>query len=210
MRLIPARNKKGHFNIYKEDEFLGRVPQKLVPAESFLCLDNFCSDEFESVVKKWVFNNAQNRLLNYLAKAERTIFDCKNYLRRWGIPEAVMMTAINEAKNKKWVCDERYAEMYVQDCLLTGKSPTEAKYALLQKEIFPEIVNDVIDKVFSKETKNDLLDNLIEKLLPRYAELKPEKQFEKIATTLYRKGFEYGEYESRLREKIKSIAFGDG
>jgi len=202
LKLTPSRNKKNFYRIYIEDEFLGAIPQKLIPPDYFLQTETEISDEFICYVKDWVRDNASAILLGYLSKMERTVNDCKVYLRKWDVPESVIALAIEEAKSKKWVSDERYADLYTEDAILFERSPLDTKHKLLQKKIAPEIVNRIISKSFNNETKEEIIGNLIEKMLPRYAGLNPDKQFEKIATALYRKGFEYNDYEELLHSKI--------
>ena len=213
LKLIPSRNKKNYYKIYLEDEFLGSLPQKLIPAEYFLQASSTIADDawqpsvsndFIKFVKEWVHNNALSLLLDYLAKMERTTNDCKIYLRRWDVPEEVISSAIEQAKQKKWVSNERYAELYVEEAALAGRSPLDAKHKLLRKKVSSDVIDKVINNAYDRETKETIIKELIEKLMSRYAELHPSKQFEKIATALYRKGFEYGDYEELLRGRIKT------
>jgi len=205
LKLIPSRNKKNYYKVYIEDEFLGSLPQKLIPPDYFLQTETEASSEFINFTREWVYNNAQSTLLDYLAKMERTVNDCKNYLKKWDVPESIIASAVEQAKQKKWVSDERYAELYIEEAVLTERSPLDAKHKLLQKKVPSEIIDKAINKAFDKETKESIVENLIEKLLSRYADLKPNVQFEKIATALYRKGFEYSDYERLLYSKIKNV-----
>ena len=212
LTLKPSRNKKNQYKIYLDDEFLGCMPQKLIPAEYFLychCEEfttkqsSSTDDSFVSYIREHVLQHAQKALLDYLAKAERTTHDCKIYLKRQDIPDNVISVVINEAKSKKWLSDERYAELYTEDAIMMQRSPLDIKHKLLQKRIAPNIIDKALQNHFDKDKKDEIIEGLIDKLLPRYVALKPEKRFEKIATALYNKGFEYGDYEALLHKKTR-------
>jgi SOS response regulatory protein OraA/RecX len=202
MKLVSSR-KKNLYKIYHNDEFLGCVPQKLIPAEYFLQTDIPVPDDFIQGIKDWVYKNACEKLLDYLAKMERTVYDCKIYLKKLGIPDSVIAPVVKEAEDKKWVSDKRYAELYTEDAISMGRSPLDIKHKLKQKRISPAIINKAVDKLFNQETQDELIEGLIDKMLANTASLSPRKQFEKIATALYRKGFQYQDYEGILSKKIR-------
>ena len=229
LTLKPSRNKKNQYKIYLDDEFLGCLPQKLIPAEYFLTpsplgegrgevvvarhallsdaietkQSSSDNDTFISFIREHVLKQAQKAILDYLAKAERTSHDCKIYLKRQDIPDNVISFVIDEAKSKQWLSDERYAELYTEDAIMMQRSPLNTKHKLLQKRIPANIIDKAIKKHYDKEKKDEIIEELIDKLLAKHAGLKPDKQFEKIATALYNKGFEYGDYEALLHKKTR-------
>jgi len=108
LTLTASRNKKNYYKIYIDDEFLGCLPQKLIPAEYFLQTtiplskgDRGEDAHFITFTKEHTLNYAQSTLLNYLAKAERTVYDCKIILRKHEIPDKVIETVIKDAISKK-------------------------------------------------------------------------------------------------------------
>lgn len=202
MKLIPSKNKKKFFKIFIEEEFIGSIPEKLLPPEYFILSDDECPEEFIKMVKRWVYDNGKNNLLDYLSKMERTVFDSKNYLRKWDVPENIINIIVQEAQDKKWLSDERFARFYTEEAIICGRSPLDVKFKLAQKKINQDIIHRVVDELFTSETKTELIENYIEKLIKRYTGLEKNKIFEKIATTLYRKGFQYNDYEMILQKKI--------
>ena len=205
MKLIPSKNKKKFFKIFIGEEFIGSIPEKLLPPEYFILSDDECPEEFVKMVREWVYENGKNNLLDYLSKMERTVFDSKNYLRKWDVPENIINVIVQEAQDKKWLSDERFARFYAEEAIICGRSPLDVKFKLTQKKINQDIINRVVDELFTSETKIELIENYIEKLIKRYTDLEKNKIFEKIATTLYRKGFQYSDYEIILQKKINEI-----
>jgi len=223
LTLIPSKTKKNFFKIFRDDEFLGAVPKKLIPADFFLSSfqehdithnnpspnnmergeikdNNPEITQFCNTIKEWVIKKANELLLNYLAKMEHTVFDCRNYMKKCGIPKATIDMVINDAIARKWLSDERYADLYAEESVFLKRSPLDVKFKLRQKKIDPIIVNRIINKHFDNDTKREIIIEHINKMMDIHTNLTPQKRFEKIATTLYRKGFQYSDYDDILRD----------
>ena len=206
LTLTPAKNKKKYYKVYADDEYLGQIPQMLIPDEYFL-QSELTEKEIKSfyvwkkVIGEWVSKKAIELLLDYLAKMEHTVYDCMMFLKKCSIPQPIIEATVSEAIKHKWVSDERYAELYTQDSILAGRSSREIKHKLQQKRVKPEIINKVIANLIKPETQREIITELIDKLIERYADQPPQKRFEKIATALYRKGFNYTDYEDILKAK---------
>jgi SOS response regulatory protein OraA/RecX len=226
MKIRLSKNKK-NVQLFLEEEFIGEIPIKLLPQEIYLNLNmttqneltqefhtNFNTlneeSEFCDFVENWVTDNAKRKLLDYLAKAEKTIYDCKIFLNRRNIPMKIVKTILNEFQQKKWISDERYTSIFIEDSIIFEKSPAEIKQKLFQKKINPSIINSYLNQVYTKDKKIDTINNLIDKKIKSFQfKDKPEKNnspqhnlFNKIATILYRKGFQYEDYCDILTDKI--------
>ena len=153
-------------------------------------------------IEQSIKETAQKKLIEYLAKSERTVFDCRNLLKKHDVPQDVVDALINEAVQNKWLSDERYARLFTEDSIYNAYSPADVKYRLSKKRIDPEIINITVEKIYDKDTLKKILNETINKLIKINREITPQKRFEKIATTLYRKGFEYSEYEHILKVKL--------
>ena len=207
LTLTPAKNKKNYYKLYADDEFLGCLHQKLIPAEYFLQNYSLLDPDvasFVAFVRSLILETASINLLDYLAKMERTIYDCQIYLKRKDFPEKAINTVIKDAIDKKWLSDERYTELYATEAILCGRSILDVKYKLQQKKIKPHIINTIVDKIFNPAVQTEIISELIDKLIEKYADVSPHKRYEKIATALYRKGFQYHEYEEILKQKMDS------
>ncbi|MCL2063888.1 MAG: RecX family transcriptional regulator [Candidatus Cloacimonetes bacterium] len=204
-----SKKKKNFYKLFYDDEYIGCVPKSLVPEEFFLNNDNSNDspktnedEDYINTLKEWVYTNALNKLLEYLAKMEKTVLDCRIFLKRHEIPESVIIRVIKEAEEKNWLSDVRYADLYTEEAVLCGRSPLEIKHKLLLKKIDKTIVENALKEHYTSETKDEVLLNLITSLIKKNHGLDKEILFEKIATALYRKGFKYNEYEDLLKKKI--------
>ena len=201
----PSRNKKNFYQIYFDDKLIGCVPKSLVPAEYFIENEIILSDEYIQSIQQWVEKDASNKLLEYLSKMERTVYDCKIYLKRHDVPDEIISKVIEEAVDKNWLSDKRYAEYYIEDSIRNNKSPLEIKYKLIQKKVNREIIDELLENVYDKDIQNNVLDSLIDNLISKYKKSNSGNLFNKIATALYRKGYHYHDYEDILRKKLKLV-----
>ena len=206
MKITHSTNKKGYYKIYIDDELIGSLPKKFIPAEYFVETEETQSLQFAEFIeftKNWTYKNATEKLLQLLAKMEKSVYECEMFLKKWDVPKNIIKKVIEEAKQRKWVCDKRYATLYAEEAKLCQKSPIETKYKLLQKKIPIDIIEQTIANIFAEENIHEIIKNHINKLLSRYADIPQNKKFEKIATALYRKGFEYSDYEEILKKSLQ-------
>ena len=206
LTIKPSKHKKLK-KLYVDDVFLGAIPESFLKSEFYLNPETEIPSEYLKTIKLYVTQTAKNKLLEYLAKAEKTVYDCKIYLKKNEIPNNIIDYVIKEAQDNKWLSDERYAFFYTEESILNGKSPLEIKHKLMLKRICPKIIDKAIKKFYSKDTQQDVIKEIINNLINRNTELSEDKLFEKIATTLYRKGFSYHQYEEYL--KIAMISATD-
>ena len=205
MLTIKPAKQKNYYKVFLDEEYIGCIPVSFLPAEYFVEPDTKFSDEFIQILKDFVYKNAINKLVWYLSKMEKTVYDCKLFLKKHDFPEPIISEVIKEAENKNWLSNERYATLYVEEAILTGRSPLEIKHKLLQKKIDVDTINKALKEFYTDEKKDDVLENMIDSIIKRYSDKDTEKLFEKVATALYRKGFQYNDYEELLRKKILQI-----
>lgn len=207
--LTIPKNKK-YLRLVKADQkVIGVLPVKNLPFSFRLNCDPLSeeseleiSDSELKQIEEDAFRYAQSLLLDYLAASEKTVYDCRDFLKRYAIPVETIEELINYAQEKNYLSDGRYTEMYIQECLLFNKSPEEIRFKLKQKRINAQLIQEKMHALYHPEVKQEVLNNLIEKLITQFQAL-PEKQcFEKCATFLYRKGFKYDEFENILKAKI--------
>jgi SOS response regulatory protein OraA/RecX len=133
---------------------------------------------------------------------ERTEYDCFLLLLKYDVPREVINKVIEYAKENKWLSNERYALMFAESSVYNGYSPLDVAHRLREKKISGNIIKNAIDTVYNKEIINNILNDLIDKLIRISNEKTDKKKFEKIMNTLYRKGFNFNDYENILKEKL--------
>lgn len=203
-------NKKYLREIGTDDLSIGVLPLSNLPfsfrgTEDEPVFEKEISEGYFEELKHACLSFAKNKLLDYLAKSEKTKYDCTVLLKRYQIPDNLIKDLINWAEEQKYLSDERYAEMYIQEAMLNCKSKAETAYKLKQKRIDSSIINKKIAELYSIEARDELLDSLIDQLL-RHENMSDKKAvFEKCATKLYRKGFHYDDFRTLLYKKINNL-----
>ncbi len=192
-----------------ESELLGALPVKLLPAHSLLAEEIELDEKQLVLINEQLYAFALDKLLNYLADAEKTTFDCQTYLKKWYVSENNKKKLIDFAIEKHYLSDQRYAKMFIEEYILFHKSPEEIKAKLILKKIPSSIYSPLLKELYSKESLNESVSDLIEKLISRFESLPHRQIYEKIATTLYRKGYRYDDFKSILLEKLKQIDIDD-
>jgi SOS response regulatory protein OraA/RecX len=227
IKILPLKNKQGFVKVYyvmtelnssshfSDDEFLGVVSEHFFSTYGHINSDTSALELYDThsidlsdlieIIQTEVLEKTKSRLLDYVAKSERTIYDCQIFLQKWSTPTDIINSIIEYAITNKWLSDERYAMFYAEDALVSSMSPLNVKYKLIQKKIASDIIERVLNSVFNAENVNDMIEKQLEILLLRYADKPKRDKYEKIATALYRKGFAYSDYEEMLKRALENI-----
>ncbi|MCB5250920.1 MAG: RecX family transcriptional regulator [Candidatus Cloacimonadales bacterium] len=204
-------NKKNYLREIKTEEgSIGVLPMKSLPFSLHLkstftdqlVFEKEIEDNYLEVLRQSCISFARNKLLDYLAKSEKTKYDCIVFLRRYQIPEFMIRDLVKWAEEQKYLSDERYAEMYIQEAMLSYKSANEIRFKLKQKRVDSVIIEKLLLNIYNREAELELLEQYIEQMLNHEKEVNPKKLFERCATKLYRKGFKYDSFSRALAEKI--------
>ncbi len=208
--LAIPKNKKYLREIRTDEYSIGVMPLKSLPfsfrpselvSENETIerdIDDICLDE----IKQSCLAFARNKLLDYLASSEKTRYDCIDFLKRYQIPENQIQDLIQWAEEKKYLSDERYTEMFIEENLLSCKSPEEIRFKLRQKKINSAVIDNKIKELYTPELKTEMLEQLIDKLVSYHISAGDKKCYEKCAATLYRKGFRYDDFSRILYNRI--------
>ena len=202
-----SKKKKNYYQIFYNDTFLGTVPKSFLPPEFFVDHKIECTEEYINSIKEWVYKNGLAKLLEYLSKMEKSVSECYQFLKRHDIPDSTITALLKDAQSRNWVSDARYSSLFVQEAILNGKSFLDIKHKLVQKKIDIKIIEKALNEQYTSQTKSDILRKQIDTLIQRYSNVDPDKLYEKVATALYRKGFQYSEYEDILHNVIDDTKF---
>ncbi|MBP7564346.1 MAG: RecX family transcriptional regulator [Candidatus Cloacimonetes bacterium] len=213
IHLTIPKHKKYLREIRTDEYSLGVLPLKSLPfsfrqvdpatyhetdEDPFLEVDETTLQE----IKLTCYTFARDKLLDYLASSEKTRYDCTDFLKRYQIPEAQIQDLLTWAEEKKYLSDERYTEMFIEENILSCKSPEEIRFKLKQKRIDASLINEKLCERYTHESKMEILEQLIDKLVRSNIQTGKTKCYEKCATALYRKGFRYEEFKALLNQKI--------
>lgn len=142
-------------------------------------------------------------LTDYLAKAEHSEKQCRMLLARHSFHADIADKCIALCKEKGYLDDSRFAELYIRSLQEKGKSPRMISQKLKEQGIAGEIAQELLSALDDPAGREELLQDQISRLLYKYRELQPFKAKEKIFASLYRKGFSPEDIYTAFREVQK-------
>lgn len=163
-----------------------RTLRSLFPLSQETELDEAGEREFIALLEKriwWL-------LCEYLAQAEHSEYQCREYLKRKEFHPSLIQKAIALAKKKKLIDDRRFSEILIQSMIDRGKSKRYIMEKLYSHKIPASLYEALLEKIVQPEQVKDNLSEQMQKLLDRYRNETPAKRKEKVFASLYRKGFE--------------------
>ncbi len=91
---------------------------------------------------------ALRSLMNLCVKAERSEFDVRRLLERWGVAEEVRQRIVDTLVRERFVDNRRYAEAYVREKVrFSGWGRYKIRAALRAKRIDEAIVEEALEQV---------------------------------------------------------------
>ncbi|MBW6515544.1 MAG: RecX family transcriptional regulator [Candidatus Cloacimonetes bacterium] len=192
------------YHIPENAQLWGVLPSKVIT--NYSLANEFILDKDRAAeLKNEISNYAWERLLKYLSFRERSIDECRNYLKNLPVSNDLIKSLIQRALEKKFLNEERFAELLTQSYISRRKSKTELKTSLISKRIPPEMIEKVLQENYNEEDKKEILQYHIEKGIRKYPDKNSAKDYQKCIAYLMRKGFHYGDFRDDLLKYYHNI-----
>jgi len=141
---------------------------------------------YEGTILPVLNKRAKERLVNILKDSDKPESKLREKLKEGGYPQISIDQAIDWAKSKHYVDDERYVDTYLR-YHSDGKSKKLMLYDLIQKGIDKELVVRMLE-----ETEVDEESQISKELAKRgYSPEMDQKEKQKIIAALARKGYSW-------------------
>jgi regulatory protein len=199
---LKQKNKRNYIVILDE------LPQGELPVSKLRSLslfgNLFATDEPEvdqKLIDEIIYeitNYAWQRLLNWLAMQERSLWECRRYLQKLSLNEDIAANLLEKAQGYNYINDERFAELYIHSLIENGKSYNEIKAKLRMKISDSELLDNWLHEHYSRLKQTDVLKSNIKKLSSRWTDLEPAKRLHKMIEYLSRRGFNYYEIKDAI------------
>jgi len=163
-----------------------RTLRSMYPFASMLELDEGGARELIGLLEK----RAWWLLTEYLAKAEHSEHQCREYLTRKDFHPQIIEKCLKLAKDKQYIDDSRFSEILIRSLREKGKSKRYIIQKLYAQKIPESIYGKLLEEGIDPQSSLDMLMEQISRLRYRYRDLPLFKQKEKIFASLYRKGFD--------------------
>ncbi len=141
------------------------------------------------------------------SKMERSLFDARMSLRRWGVDPSEWDAILESLLADKYIDLGRYARAFVREKVSAGGwGERKIRFALSRKDIPKAIIDEAMQEYFSPDQAKD---QLFELLTRRFeSERKKSDDLYKIKTKLYRwaasRGYESEQITNTLERIIRN------
>jgi len=198
------KKNKERFNIYLDDEYGFSVDISILIDFSLkkgMVLDDALIEDILRAEEKISVYNYGISVLSRCAKSE---YELRLKMQSKGFEPDLIKKAIDTLKDRKYLDDERYCEMYIRDKTnLSNNGVRKIKEALYYKGIAKEIIDEKI-KMITPESEEERAFILAEKKLLNIKENDTRKKMAKLSNYLIGKGFEYETVNKTVRKLMKS------
>ncbi|HHZ01945.1 MAG TPA: recombination regulator RecX [Tissierellia bacterium] len=185
------KKNKDRFNIYLDDEYAFAVDVNVLIKYS-LKKDMVLDQEF---IREILKSEERQKVYNYgiyiLSKSAKSEKEVRRKMQDKGFDPQLIDDAINELKEKKYLDDEKYCEMFIRHKINISKDGVrKIKEALYFKGIDREVIEEKLANI-SEEDEEERAYLLGVKKLHRISEGDSWKKRMKLSNYLLGKGFEY-------------------
>jgi regulatory protein len=198
------KKNKERFNIYIDDEYGFAVDISILIKYSLkkgMELDDALIDEILLSEEEISVYNYGISVLSRYFKSE---YELRLKMKNKGFNPQLIDNAISILKERKYLDDERYCEMFINDKINISKHGVrKIKEALYYKGIDKEIIEEKI-KSISAESEEERALLLGEKKLLNIKENDNRKKMAKLSNYLLGKGFEYETVNRALRKLLNA------
>ncbi|HPY57203.1 MAG TPA: RecX family transcriptional regulator [Sedimentibacter sp.] len=198
------KKNKERFNIYIDDEYGFAVDISILIKYSLkkgMELDDALIDEILLSEEEISVYNYGISVLSRYFKSE---YELRLKMKNKGFNPQLIDNAISILKERKYLDDERYCEMFINDKINISKHGVrKIKEALYYKGIDKEIIEEKI-KCISAESEEERALLLGEKKLLNIKENDNRKKMSKLSNYLLGKGFEYETVNKTLRKLLNA------
>lgn len=198
------KKNKERFNIYIDDEYGFAVDISILIKYSLkkgMELDDALIDEILLAEEEISVYNYGISVLSRYFKSE---YELRLKMKNKGFNPQLIDNAISILKEHKYLDDERYCEMFINDKINISKHGVrKIKEALYYKGIDKEIIEEKI-KSISAESEEERALLLGEKKLLNIKENDNRKKMSKLSNYLLGKGFEYETVNKTLRKLLNA------
>jgi len=198
------KKNKERFNIYIDDEYGFAVDISILIKYSLkkgMELDDALIDEILLSEEEISVYNYGISVLSRYFKSE---YELRLKMKDKGFKPQLIDNAISTLKERKYLDDERYCEMFIKDKINISKyGVRKIKEALYHKGIDKEIIEEKI-KSISAESEEERALLLGEKKLLNIKENDNRKKMSKLSNYLLGKGFEYETVNKTLKKLLNA------
>ncbi len=173
-----------------DKEVWGTLPMRVLLPFMGLEQAGEISEERRNELIDLIYQHHRAGLFDYLAKSEHSEWQCKLFLKRKLLHRNLIDRLIDEATDKNFLSNDRYAEILIRSLAEMGKSRRYIISKLQVQRIPSTLYEPYLQEYLQRDDSLSRLHAEVKSILLRCRDLPMIKQKEKVFTSLYRKGWE--------------------
>ncbi|MBP7205892.1 MAG: regulatory protein RecX [Candidatus Cloacimonetes bacterium] len=139
---------------------------------------------------------ALSTLVDYLAKAEHSEFQCRKLLQRKEFEARISESALRRCRELNYLNDARFAEVLIRSYMARKASKRAIISKLREQRISADLWSDLVDELYPPQQSSETISELLAKYCATHRDLPRQKLREKAFSYLYRKGFELADIQN--------------
>lgn len=190
MILRIAQKTKHTVTIELDSVSRGSLPQRMLPAAWPVGFAGEASPDEVGELLAILRQRAWNLLLDWVAQAERSSFQARNFLKKKLFDQATIDAILDDFRENNYLDDARFAAMLIRSYSGRRASKREIVAKLRAQRIPTSVWEPLLAELYSPAEAKDNLAELLAKYCATHRDLPRPKLREKAFTFLYRKGFD--------------------
>jgi len=165
--------------------------------------------DLEDLQDKEDYSKVMNSALHLLEYRMRSTGELFRRLLQKGYEKKDVESVLERLKQMEYLNDEKFAIAFARDKVKNRFiGPIVLKQELFQHHLTPDLISNVIEKIYLEISVNDLIVKLIKKKTPKSGEL-TKKDYTRIQNSLVRKGFTWDQIRDQLNTLKNKVSDND-
>jgi regulatory protein len=183
---------KKRYSLFVDDKFVLGISQETLANLGLKAGDKIDNDRLNDIERKENISQAKEFALKLLSFRPRSKKELKDRLKKKAFVGEVIEQTLDRLEELNLIDDQKFASMWVEEKLKyrpTGRRVLERELYL--KGIEKDIIQEVLDEVYSGLDEKELALKILEKKKKQYAKLDEDVAKRRINNLLLRRGFSY-------------------
>ncbi len=198
LRISPKT--KFSVSIELDGSIRGTLPLRMLPQSLPAGFEGEIAAEQAEALLQQLREHAFNLLLEYLAAAEHSEWQCRSMLHRKQFDASVSQNAIDRCKELDYLDNARFAELLINSWIARRASKRAIIVKLREQRIRASVWQPLLEELYPRALASENITELLRKFCVAHRDLPRPKLREKAFTFLYRRGFDLDDIQSAWSE----------
>lgn len=167
LSVTPKKNKKELFAVEFVDGSIYELSKDIVISESIYAGGTISSIDFDQVLEKHAYHQAQSAGLNLLSYRMRSKKELCTKLVNKNVDKTIIAKVITKFENEGWIDDFQFGIAFSKDQIRRNSiGPIALKYKLKEYIDSDNVIKSVMEKVYKEFSQDDIILSVLKKYNP--------------------------------------------